>query len=64
MAGTGSPSLAKLQAQILQFATTRITPWTTTLKHTADCQAAGSKEYMGPVQACDNSLSNLDSCLW
>jgi hypothetical protein len=66
MAGTGIHLLAKLRSQIPQFATTGITPWKTTLKCTADCQApsSGRKEYMWPYQAYGNPLSNLDSCVW
>jgi hypothetical protein len=66
MAGTGIYSLAKLHGQIPWFATKGITPWPTTLKCTADCQApySGGKENMRPGQACGNLLSNLDSCLW
>jgi hypothetical protein len=66
MAGAGIHTLAKLRALISRFAPTRITPWQTSLKCTADFQAprSGSKQYMRPVQACDNPLSNLDYSLW
>jgi hypothetical protein len=66
MADTGIHSLAKLRGQIPRFATTRITPWQTALKFTADCQdpRSGSMEHMRSGQACGNPLSNLDSCLW
>jgi hypothetical protein len=65
-AGTGIHPLAKLRAQILQFATTGITPWQTAVKYTADWQAlhSGSKEYIRPGRVCGNPLSNLDYCLW
>jgi hypothetical protein len=60
MAGTGICSFAKLSSQMLQIATTGITPWQTALKWTADCQApcSGCQEYMWSGQACGNSLSN------
>jgi hypothetical protein len=39
MAGTGFRYVATFHAPNPRFATTRITPWQTALKYTADCQA-------------------------
>jgi hypothetical protein len=63
---TGILSIAKLRSQMPRFATTRIIPWQTPLKCTADCQAPrlGRREYMWPGQAWGNLLSNLDSWRW
>jgi hypothetical protein len=66
MAGTGIRAFAKLCSQMLRIARTRITPWQTALKWTADCQAprSGCQDYMHSGQACGNPLSNWYFFLW